>query len=187
MNSATPSKIKPAVIAGVVSGAAAAIPPVSCLNLCCCALIIGGGFLATFLYLKEAAPTVDPPYGDGAILGLLTGVIAAPVAMVVAIPINMAFSGLGFTPDTSQLQEMFDQTEIPPEIANLIEGFMSGGGLTIGAMLISLAVSLVAYSIFGTLGGIIGAAVLHKKQAPPPPAPTSTDYASGPVPPPPPV
>ncbi len=185
MNSATPNKLKPAAIAGVICGAAAAIPPLSCVNYCCCVLIIGGGFLAVFLYLKEAPPTAEPPYGDGAVLGLLAGLIAAPTAAMVSMPINMAFKGLGFQPDISQIQDALDQADLPPDVADMITGFVAGGGLTVGAMLVSLVISLVAFSIFGTLGGIIGAAILHKKQAPPPPTPTSTDYASGPVPPPP--
>jgi hypothetical protein len=172
MNGAESNKLKPALIAGLAAGAASSIPPLSCLNVCCCALVIGGGFLAVFLWLKDTPRRPEPPYGDAAILGLLTGVFGAFAATVISVPINMLFSGMGWM-DMSQLHEALEGANLPPEAVNMIEGFISGGGLTIGAILIGLVFNLVIYAIFALIGALIGVAVLHKKQlggaAPPPP------------------
>ncbi len=181
MNGAASNKLKPAVIAGVACGAAAAIPPLSCLNMCCCALVIGGGFLATFLYLREAPPAPEPPYGDAAVLGLMTGVVAAFTGTVIGVPIQLITSQMGWQPDLSQLEEALDGADIPPLVLEMMEQFMSGGGLGVMAILISLVMSLVLYSIFAMIGALIGVAVLHKKQAgaapsgyaPPPPPPAA--------------
>lgn len=179
MNGAESNKLKPALIAGLAAGAASSIPPLSCLNICCCALVIGGGFLAAYLYLKESPHKPEPPYGDAAVLGLMTGVIGAVAGTVISIPINLLFSGMGLT-DMSQLQEALEGADLPPEAVNMIDNFISGGGLTIGAILIGFFVNLVVYSIFALIGALIGVAVLHKKQLgagpvggslpPPPPA-----------------
>lgn len=178
MNGATPSKVKPALIAGVACGVASSIPIVNCINVCCCALIIGGGFLAAFLYLKEAPPTAAAPYGDGAVLGLLAGVFGALTATVIGIPLRLLMMRIGFQPDMAQLEEALQNADLPPQALEFIQQFLSGGGLGLFAILISLITSLIIYSIFGLVGGIIGVAVLHKKQlgagpvggsAPPPP------------------
>ena len=179
MNGAASNKLKPAVIAGVACGAAAAIPPISCLNLCCCALVIGGGFLAVFLSFKETPPAAEPPYGDGAVLGLMTGVIGAFTGTVIGIPIQLITTRMGWQPDISQLEEALDGADIPPQVLEMMEQFMSGGGLGFVAILVSLFISLIVYSIFAMIGALIGVAVLHKKHVgaapggyvpPPPPA-----------------
>lgn len=181
MNGAESNKLKPALIAGLAAGAASSIPPLSCLNLCCCALVIGGGFLAVFLWLKESPPRPEPPYGDAAVLGLLTGVIGAFAATVISVPIKLLFSGMGWM-DTSQLQEALEGADLPPEAVEMIEAFVSGGGMTIGAILIGFLFNLVIYAVFALIGALIGVAVLHKKQvgtgpvggsAPPPPPPAA--------------
>lgn len=179
MNGAESNKLKPALIAGLAAGAAAAIPPLSCLNLCCCALIIGGGYLAAYLYLKESPPTPEPPYGDAAVLGLLTGAIAAFACTVIAIPIQLAMSGLGFEQDFSQLEEALQDTELPPEALEWIEWIASSGGLTVGAILGTFFFYLIVYAIFALIGALIGVATLHKKQL-------GAGSAGGSIPPPPP-
>lgn len=178
MNGATPSKLKPALIAGVACGVASSIPFVNCINFCCCALVIGGGFLAVFLYFKESPPPAEAPYGDGAVLGLLTGVFGAITATVIGIPIRLVMTQIGLQPDPAQLEEAFKNLEgvdVPPQVLEFIKSFVAGGGLGVVAILIGLITSLIIYSIFALIGGIIGVAVLHKKQAgaaaPPPPAP----------------
>lgn len=181
MNGAESDKLKPALIAGAAAGAAAAIPPLSCLNVCCCALIIGGGYFAAYLYMKDSPPAPEPPYGDAAVLGLLTGVVAAVAATAISIPIQLAMTGLGLQ-DMSQLEEVLENADLPPEAIRWIETFSGAGGVTVGAILLTFVFSLVTYAVFALIGALIGAATLHKKQiatgpppgtAPPPPPPAT--------------
>ena len=61
MNGSSGNYLKPSLIAGAAFGAASGIPLLNCANLACCALAIGGGFLASYLWLKQAGPMAAPP------------------------------------------------------------------------------------------------------------------------------
>lgn len=182
MNGFKPSKTQPALIGGIALGVASAIPPLSCLNACCCALVIGGGVLAAFLWLKDQPAMAEAPYGDGAVLGLMTGGIGAVVATVISIPVQLITTRMGWQPDMSQMEEAFE--EMPPEVAQIIQPFLEqtmSGGVTIAAILMGFLFNLVVYSIFALLGGIIGVAIFHKKGA------TAAPAGGGYAPPPPPT
>ena len=161
MNQALPSKLTPALIAGVGFGFASGIPIVNLANCACCALAVGGGLGAAFLWLRNAGPVPQPPYGDGMLLGLLTGVVGAVVATIVSIPFQFmgaseAFGGF------EQMQEMMGDQDIPPAVQNLMESIGSGGFTMVG-MLIGAVVAVVVYPIFAALGALIGTALFHKK------------------------
>lgn len=156
-----PSKIQPALIGGAAAGVASAIPIVNFFNCACCALVIGGGVLAAALYLKEAPPTDTAPMGDGAIVGLLAGVIASFITTLVNIPIQLVTSQMGLSPDISDLEEAFAGADLPPEALDFIASMLSGG-LSIGVILFGFIINLFFFSIFGTLGGVIGAAIFKK-------------------------
>lgn len=173
MNGSEPSKLKPALIAGIACGAASSIPVFNCINFCCCALAIGGGVLAAFIYLKDAPGTPEPAYGDGAVVGLLTGIFGAITATLISIPFQMAMAAMGMG-GAEQIQQALEQMgdEIPPEFLNLIESISGAGGFTFIGTIITFGVNLVLFSIFAMIGGIIGMALLHGKvggnSAPPP-------------------
>jgi len=173
-----PDKIKPALIGGAALGIASAIPLLNCLNCACCALVIGGGFLAAFLYLQEAGPSPEPLYGDGAIVGLLAGIVGAVASSIVAIPIQLMTAGLGLAGDPGEILQSLEEAGVElPSIAEQAISSMGGGGFAFTAIVIGLFFNLGIYSVFATLGGILGAAVLHKK-------PTSEGYNTAPPPPP---
>ena len=161
MNQALPSKLTPALIAGLGFGFASGIPIVNLANCACCALAVGGGVGASFLWLRNAGPATQTPYGDGLLLGLLTGVVGAVVATIVSIPFqlmgaNEAFGGF------EQMQEMMGDQEIPPMVQNLLES-IGTGGFTLVGMLIGAVVAIIVYPIFAAIGALIGTALFHKK------------------------
>lgn len=157
MNGSSAGYLKPSLIAGAAFGAASGIPLLNCANLACCALAIGGGFLGSYLYLKDLGQVAAPPYGPAAVIGLLTGVIGAVVAAVVALPFQMmgAAMGGGF----SQLQEALGDQDLPAGAEQLITTLASGGGV-----LISLLINLIFFSIFAVIGALIGVAVLGRQR-----------------------
>ena len=134
----TPKKLKAAAIGGGAAGIASQIPIVNFANCLCCALVVGGGMLAVYLAMRDEPPTPAAPYGDGAMIGVLAGVVAAVVGAIVAIPMTMIVG---------------DPTEM---IRGIIEGIE---GMPPDAFLISLVIDV----IFSAIGGVIGAAVFHKK------------------------
>jgi len=64
----------PALIGGAVAGFLSAIPFFNCL---CCIWIIGGAMLAAYLLAKDYPVALSA--GDGALVGIFTGIIAAAV------------------------------------------------------------------------------------------------------------
>ncbi len=165
------SKLRPALIGGAALGAASAIPPINFLNCACCALVIGGGLLAMYLYMKDSPPAPQPPYGDGAILGLMAGAIGAVVATIVTIPVQLIMASF-MNPEgqAQQIREAFDQADLPPAVEQFVIN-MASPTLNATKLLIGLAMNLVIFGIFAMIGGIIGAAVFHKKGRPMAPAP----------------
>jgi hypothetical protein len=175
MNEANTSKLQPILLAGTALGLVSAIPPLSCINVCCCAGVIGGGALAVYLYLRKAPPVTGPPYGDGALLGVGAGAFGAVVATVVGIPVQLIVNSLGFSGDqqTQQMREGLEKLNVPEFVQEMLVQ-LSSPGLTLAKVLMSFAMGLVTYSIFGAIGGLIGAAVFTKKgkpEVPPPPPP----------------
>jgi hypothetical protein len=153
------NRTKAAVIGGAVAGVLSGLPIISG---CCFLWAIGGGFLAVFLYLKNAPVGMTP--GDGAKLGLTAGIVAAIVSFALGLP----FLLLGIGSAAVQNPEL--------ERAGIGAGIMAAGGV------VGLVIRAGAVLGFAVLGGVIGAAVLGRNRpggtnVPPPPPPS--DYGTG--------
>ena len=182
MNQGAPDKWKPVIIGGVVMGVLSALPLIGTLNCACCILVLGGGALASYLYQKDY-PLHLPPLtmGDGALIGLLAGLVGAVVDSIVSIPISLL--GIGAAQLASALDMLRSSPDIPPELIGVLEGMLAGGAIGI-TLLIGLVCNLVIFAIFGSVGGLLGIAILQKgsggsgatptsspPQAPAPPTP----------------
>ena len=106
--------------------------------------------------------------GDGALVGLLAGLIGAFVQLVVSIPIGILVAPM----ERAMLQRVIEIAgTMPPEMRDAIERYANTDGQGgIGLMIIKQVVGLMFYlvvgAIFSTLGGLLGALVF-KKQPPP--------------------
>jgi hypothetical protein len=158
----TPAKLQPAILGGVFLGVLSALPVVSAANLCCCLWIIGGGALASYLMQQNHPLPINA--GDGALVGVLAGLIGAFVYVLVAIPVNLVMGPL-----TRRMFEGFigQNPDVPPEVVEMM-GRMEGGLLGVA---IGFAFMIFFGLLFGGLGGILGAVVFRKNAPPPPPAP----------------
>jgi hypothetical protein len=153
----TPKKLKAAAIGGSAAGIASQIPIVNFANCLCCALVVGGGMLAVYLAMKDEPATATAPYGDGAMIGVLAGVAAAVVGAIVAIPLTAIFGD-----PMEQVRSFLEGLEgMPPEALEAMSGAETGGMAAFGA--VAFLLSLVVDVVFSAIGGVIGAAVFHKK------------------------
>ena len=145
-------KIKAALIGGVAFGVASALPYVGWINIFCCALYIGGGVLAAYLLTKDRPPQARAPYGDGAVVGVLAGLFGG-VATVVT---SLVAKALGYDP-AAEMASMMQRFGMP----------MPGMGAdpAAGMEMLGFVVNIVMYVIFATLGGLVGVAIFHKKEA----------------------
>lgn len=164
-----PAKLQPALFGGVAIGVLSALPVVNFVNLCCCAWVVMGGALATYLMQQNYPGPVNA--GDGAIVGLLAGVFGAIIGSILSVPVAMAMGPF----QAEMMQRVLESAQdMPPEAREIFEQL--GGGAATGAalgvgFLITLVFSLFLYSVFGLLGGLLGALVF-RKDAPPPPPPS---------------
>lgn len=146
----------PALIGGAVAGVLSAVPILNCL---CCIWIIGGAMLAAYLLVKDSPVILTA--GDGAILGVLTGIVAAVVDTIVDIPfraINVKF-----------IEEIINRlSQYAEEMPGGWEKWLETGGteFSIAWFFLGMIISVVIFSALGVLGGIIGISLFGKKKPP---------------------
>ena len=158
------SKLQPAVLGGVLIGVLSALPIVSAGNLCCCLWVLLGGAVAAYLLQQNQSTPLS--VGDGAIVGMLAGLVGAVVGTVLTIPVLLMFGPL----QAEYMARILDNPEIPPEAKQALGNFMPSGGVSVMWLMFTLFFSLVVDAIFGTLGGMLGA-LFFKKNPPPVPPP----------------
>lgn len=154
-------KLKSALIGGVICGIASGLPYIGSVNMACCALYIGGGILATYLLMKDRQTIEKAPYGDGSVVGLLTGLIGGIVATL-----TLLVTG-GITDQAEQVLDSLRMAagqgaEMPQGLLDL---FDTSEGASGGLILMNLVLSVVTGAIAACIGGIVGVAIFHKKQA----------------------
>lgn len=145
-------RTKAAVIGGVIAGILSGIPII---GGCCFLWALGGGFLAVFMYLKNAPGGMM--MGDGAKLGATAGVIGAVICAIIRIPLTLLGVGMAAMNDNARS-------------AGLGAGFAAATGV------MGIVLTVVVVVAFAVLGGVIGVAVLGKNRpggmnTPPPPPP----------------
>ncbi len=167
----SPAKTQPALLGGVTIGVLSALPVVMVGNCCCCAWVLFGGALAAYLMQQNHVEPIQ--VGDGAIVGLLSGLVGAFVWLIVSIPINAAFAGL----NSRMVQQVLrDSSELPPDLRALFENVSTGPGIGVG-LVMGFFVMLVVMTTFGMAGGLFGALLFKKKTPPvvPPPIPPAVN------------
>jgi hypothetical protein len=175
-----PSKLRSAILGGLMIGAISGIPGLNLLNCCCCAGILMGGALSVYLYRQEFTDEMPPlESSDALILGIIAGIIGALVTTALNAMITLLLGPV----ETEMMrnfmekltQKLEDHGSVPPgtmdNMRDQFEQAMKEGG-TVGGILRSLVYALILYPIFSMLGGLIGFGIFGKKKTPvPPPQP----------------
>jgi len=153
MNNQKPGMFVPALIGGAAAGILSGLPVLNCL---CCLWIIGGALLASYLLAKDSPVALTA--GDGAIVGIFTGIVAAVVDAIISIPFRSLTSAF-------MRRLMGRIAEYTEEMPSGWDTLMEGGAFeTPGPIfLLGLLISVVIFSVLGALGGIIGVSLFRKK------------------------
>ena len=157
MNDKKQGMFVPALIGGAIAGVLTALPLVGCL---CCVWIIGGAIVACYLYSKNLP--VPMTSGDGAILGIFTGIIGAVIDFFVSIPFDLMSKD--FIRNIMERVATYAE-DLPEGWENWFE--RGGIGDSVPFMMLGLVISVVVFSALGALGGIIGASLISKKKIEP--------------------
>lgn len=160
-----PARLQPALLGGVTIGVLSALPVINLAN-CCCAWILFGGALSAYLMQQNHPEPIQ--IGDGAIVGLLAGIVGAFVWLFVSIPMNMMMAPF----QRGMAQRMMENaSNLPPEFRGIFETASTGAAVGV-ATVFFFFVMLVVSTLFGMLGGIFGALMFRKKSpVVPPPIP----------------
>lgn len=150
----------PALIGGLLAGVLTALPFVGCL---CCVWIIAGGILAAY-FLSKDSPSVLTT-GDGAIVGVFAGIIGAVVDSIISIPFDAMMRNSEIMRKVMDIVAEYTQ-DLPAGWESWFESGPFSGAFSVAWFFLGLAISMVIFSIFGALGGIIGISLFKKKPSP---------------------
>lgn len=156
MSDQKPGMLMPALIGGACAGLLSGIPLLNCL---CCLWIIGGAVLASYLLTKDSPVALSA--GDGAIVGVFTGIVAAVVDRVISIPL--------YSLNKEFMRKIMETiSEYTEEMPSGWESLFETGaiGASISMFMLSLVISAIVFAALGALGGIIGISLFKKKSPP---------------------
>lgn len=153
-------------------GVLSALPVINIAN-CCCAWILFGGALASYLMQQDQPEPIG--VGDGAVVGLLAGIVGAFVWLVIYIPISSMMAPLQ---DQMMQRALRNASGMSPEARAFLESMTGGPSLGLG-LVFSFFVMLLISSLFGLVGGLFGALMFRKSAPPPPPPPPPPPYFPG--------
>lgn len=164
-----PSKLKPALIGGGIMAVLSTLPIINMGNCLCCMWVLLGGAVGAYFYARELPDDTPIQSGDGALVGLLSGIFGALFGTFLGY-FFMAMGGVN--PAREIVADILaERSDISPEVEDILEALQDEGFVSPFFVFIGLFFSAVINSIFGTIGGIIGAAIFRKKT----PAATVTD------------
>ncbi|HSK11359.1 MAG TPA: hypothetical protein VK911_17375 [Vicinamibacterales bacterium] len=154
------SKLQPALFGGLVLGVLSALPVISIGNLCCCMWMIAGGVVAA--YALQASQPEPVTTGDGAVVGLLAGVIGSGVYLLISVPVSILMG-----PVQGRMVERLLEggAELPEAMGPVLEA-MRHGNVSLAGIVVGFLVTLLLSLIFSTVGGVVGAALFRKKTPP---------------------
>ena len=113
---------QPALIGGLVMGVLSALPFVSVGNACCCLWVLAGGMAAAYVLQQNTAAPIEP--ADGALVGLLAGLIGAVVTVALSIPIDLVTGPM----QRQLVQRILDMARsMPPDVRDRFERFGRAG------------------------------------------------------------
>ena len=133
-------------------GALSALPIISAGN-CCCLWMVSGGAVAAYVLQQNQETSITP--GDGALAGLLAGIVGAVIYLVLSIPITILMAPM----ERVMMERIINSSRsMPPEFRQYVGTYM-GGALQVAFGFVFI---LVFGAIFSTLGGLLGAAIFKK-------------------------
>lgn len=157
-------RLQPAFWGGLFIGVLSALPLVQMGNCCCCLWVVAGGVLAAYLRQQQSPHAI--PASEGALVGLMAGIIGGILTVIIGIPMH-AVTG-------PMQQRMLDwimsaNPDMPSELRDAIERASGESPFSPLTLALSIVYYVVVGLIFGMLGGLLGVAIFKKNVPPPPP------------------
>jgi hypothetical protein len=152
--------MQPAVAGGMFLGLLSSLPIVSMGNCVCCAWVLGGGAVATLLLTKQRPSGVTP--GDGAFVGVLSGLFGAVIATLVSIPVRILSSRF-FESQQQAMEDALREIGAEGPLRDLMLRLASPE-ISATTLLFTFFMNLLVFSLFAMIGGILTVAILKKRE-----------------------
>ena len=163
MSTTTNRLAQPALLGGLVVGVLSALPIVY-LGNCCCLWILSGGAAAAYVLQSNQREPITP--GDGALAGLLAGLLGAVIHFVLSIPIDILV-GPWEQRFGMRLIEMTNNPQMREMVTrSMEEGAQGGMAFLIARRFGVLLFMLFVGGAFSTVGGVLGALIFKKQPVP---------------------
>jgi hypothetical protein len=120
------------------------------------------GFLAVMLYHRRR-PLAQLTAGRGAGLGALTGALGFGVFAVVLALVSVFRSGSEIHDALLKYLQQYAATSSDPRMQQVLDLVKTPDGYIV-ILVLGLAVTFLAFLIFGSLGGAMGAFLLHRRE-----------------------
>jgi hypothetical protein len=172
-----PSKLRAALLGGLIVGIITGLPVISILNKCCCC---GGvmlcGLMSLYLYKKEFNDEMPPlESSDALVLGIIAGLAGALIGTVIGIISSFILGPIDKQMAIKLLSWVESQGTLPTDTLNKVDEMINilqksiEGGIKLKDILSDLLFGLILYPIFSMLGGLIGYGIFGKKKPTVPP------------------
>jgi hypothetical protein len=156
-----------ALVCGFAASVLTTIPGLE--GIACCTLVpIASGF-SVFLFKKSQPDLLKIETGTGLLLGFLTGIIAAIFASSFEIVITLLTRSSDLIASMPEAEKVIKDMNLGPaaeESMNILKQMVTeikANGFSFIYSLIITITNLITYSIFGALGGLVGTAILNKR------------------------
>jgi small-conductance mechanosensitive channel len=152
--------VQPALTGGMFLGFLSSIPFISIGNALCCMWVLLGGGIATVMLTKQRPSGVK--YGDGAFVGVMSGLFGAVVGTIVQMSFRAMTSRM-FEANKQQLEQIFQQYGIEGAVRDWTLRLASGE-VSAATFIFFFFSNLVTFSLFAMIGGILTVALLNKRK-----------------------
>ena len=154
--------VQPAITGGMFLGLLSSIPFISAGNfLCCMWVLLGGGIGAVLLTRQRPLSSIS--YGDGAFVGVMSGLFGAVIGTVVQLAVRVITAP--FVQNQQQdFEKIMDQVGLEGPMRDFLLRTFSGEISTLTVMFTFVS-NLLVYALFAMIGGIIALAILRKRSA----------------------
>ena len=157
--------IQPAMIGGAALGILSSLPIVNAGNCFCCLWIIGGGALGAWLLARQHPDGPEAvSYGDGAFVGVLSGVFGAFVATLASIPVRL-LTASALRSQQATFEELLAEAEVEASMRDFLLSMLSPD-FTFTTILFTFFINILVFSLFAMIGGILYVAITGKKAGP---------------------
>jgi hypothetical protein len=154
------------MLSSVIMIIIAVVPVLNFVNLGCCAGIVAGGVAGAIYYnnqLKKVGETIQ--YKDGAAIGILSGFLSAIIVVVFTTLLSMVIN----QNPIPEIYRVFDHQgyTLPPNAEQFLKRISdeySKNGFSITLTLITLAMDIILYPLFGAVGGLLTVSVVGKRK-----------------------